>query len=238
MLSLVIPCYNESPNLELLAIKCERLVKDLIEAGIETEIILVNNGSTDSSEQKLRSLAGQFHFIRPISLDKNAGYGGGLLAGLAAAKGEIIAWTHADLQANPSDILPAIELFKTSENKNLFIKGKRKGRPLMDRLFTFGMTITSSALLRETLTDVNGQPTIFKREFLDTWEDPPKDFSLDLYTFYHAKVKGLKIQRIPVIFERRKYGSSSWNDGLRSRLKLSIATIRFVLQLRRKQKCK
>ena len=59
-----------------------------------------------------------------VSVKNNKGYGHGILAGLKVAKGEIIGWTHADLQTDPIDVLKGLDLFHNSPNPEfLFIKG-------------------------------------------------------------------------------------------------------------------
>ena len=79
-MSLVIPCYNEARNLPLLVARLrETFVRDDIEA------ILVDNGSTDDSPAVLDALLRSPSRIRSVRVEKNQGYGFGILAGLAAA---------------------------------------------------------------------------------------------------------------------------------------------------------
>ena len=83
------------------------------------------------------------------------------------------------MQTDPADILEGLKFFD-ADNQNLFVKGKRYGRPYMDVVFTIGMSIFETLFLRKPC-DINAQPTIFPREFFEDWQDPPTDFSLDLY---------------------------------------------------------
>jgi hypothetical protein len=69
--------------------------------------------------------------------------------------------------------------------------------------------------------------------FVASWINPPKDFSLDLFAVVMAQKAGLEVIRIPVRFDKRMYGSSKWNNGLRSRIKFIERTIRFSITLRR-----
>ena len=86
--SLIIPCFNEAKNLPILISRC----KDLIEK-YPVEIILVDNGSTDNSSM----LIAKYPFVKLVKIEKNEGYGNGILEDLNNASGEILAWTHADL---------------------------------------------------------------------------------------------------------------------------------------------
>ena len=103
MLSLVIPCYNEAANLPSLLERC----KELAQRG-SVEVILVDNGSTDDSPQVLARLLPAYPGCRTVRVEHNQGYGFGILAGLKAARGDILGWTHADMQTDPMDAAQGI----------------------------------------------------------------------------------------------------------------------------------
>ena len=168
--SLVIPCYNEAANLPLLLDRC----KDLA-AQPEVEVVLADNGSTDSTAELLRNLLPLYPGCRSIRVDKNQGYGFGIVSGLKAAKGKILGWTHADMQTDPQDALLGLELFE-KHGDDIFVKGRRYGRPFMDSVFTVGMSVFETFLLARPMWDINAQPTLFSRRFFETWVAPPHDF--------------------------------------------------------------
>lgn len=226
--SLIIPCFNEGDGLSALVSAC--ISADFPE---DFEIILVDNGSTDNTPSILpRLLDGQSQ-IRWVRIEENEGYGNGILFGLSQAKGNLLGWSHADLQTDPADFKTAVELFNNGETE-LFVKGQRFGRPLFDVFFTVCMSIFEMFLLRKLFWDINAQPNIFSRRFYMSWEAPPKDFSLDLYVYYLAKTSGLRVQRFPVFFGKRKYGSSHWNIDWRSKFKFIRRTIDFSFELKKK----
>lgn len=82
------------------------------------------------------------------------------------------------------------------------------------------MGVFESAYLGKPLFDINAQPNIFPRDFYESWENPPLDFALDLYAFYMARVRGLRLIRFPVRFPPRVYGESHWNTGLKAKWEL------------------
>ncbi len=228
--SLIIPCFNESKNLPTLIERCnQNHLKNI-------EIILVNNGSTDDSETILESLLMGISHIKKVKVEKNQGYGYGIIVGLREAKNEIIGWTHADLQTEPSDIINAIPLFDDNQYDRIFVKGLRKGRPLSDLFFTLGMSIFESIYLRYFFWDINAQPTLFHRDFLKEFKEPPLDFSLDLYVYFLAKKNKFNIKRFPVFFLDRLYGISHWNIDFKSKLKLIFRTVKFSSKLRKNYK--
>ncbi len=225
--SLIIPCYNEVENLPFLLERCRSL---LMHDGVE--IILVDNGSTDESSLLLLELLPNFKGCRSIRVEHNQGYGSGILAGLNAARGEILGWTHADLQTDPLDAWHGLSFFESNLDLT-FVKGRRYGRPLMDTIFTAGMSFFETALMARPMWDINAQPTIFTRSFFESWKSPPHDFSLDLYAYYQARFQGLKVCRFPVRFGAREYGTSHWNVNLSSKMKFIRRTVEFSLELKR-----
>lgn len=224
--SLVIPCYNESANLPTLIRRCQELT-----AKKNIEVVLVDNGSTDSTPKVLSELLTNEKNIRSVRVDVNKGYGHGILTGLRAARGDVLGWTHADMQTDPMDLLVGVEIFHR-EGPHCFVKGRRFGRPVVDQLFTVGMSIYESLLLGHTLWDINAQPTMFSREFFESWESPPEDFALDLYAYYLAKEKKLKVRRFPVHFGKRLHGQSSWNINWAAKKKFIRRTISYSHNLR------
>jgi polyisoprenyl-phosphate glycosyltransferase len=225
--SLVIPCYNEARSLPELVLRA----RFTAEAG-DGEVILVDNGSTDDTPEVLaRLLDPADDRVRSIRVDPNEGYGWGITSGLAAARGPIVGWTHADLQTDPADALRALAAMEGTERA--FVKGRRYGRPAADRVFTAGMSVFETALLRRPLADINAQPTMFHRALLDEWGTPPKDFALDLFAMYTAAERGFEIRRVPVIFAPRRFGTSSWNVDLAAKRKFIKRTVDFSLALRK-----
>lgn len=229
-LSLVIPCYNEAANIPLLLERCKELTSA---SGVE--VILVDNGSVDGSAEVLRTLLPRYPGFRTIRVEKNVGYGFGILSGLKAAKGDVLGWTHADLQTDPMDSLKALSIFQ-DKGQNIFVKGRRFGRPMADLVFTVGMSLFESAFLLSRLWDINAQPTFFTRKFFESWRSPPHDFSLDLYAYYMARRSKLQVHRFPVHFGSRIHGVSSWNVNWAAKKKFIERTINYSIDLRRSLK--
>ena len=232
LISLVVPCYNEAKSIPALVKDCNELINNN-----NMEIIIVNNGSTDESDLILEALIKDKKKIRVVCVCINKGYGHGILEGLKVAKGELLAWTHADLQTDLKDIVNAINLFSDSDRpEKLFIKGIRYNRPMMDVVFTVGMSIFETLLMRTRMWDINAQPTVFHRSFYESWVSPPKDFSLDLFVYFMAKKKNLTIKRFPVLFTNRVHGSSHWNVSISAKFRFIKRTLQYSFQLNKKFK--
>ncbi len=227
-LSLIIPCYNEAASLPILLDRCTSFFEYN-----NIELILVDNGSTDNSPDVLSYLLPKYPNCQTVRIPRNQGYGFGIVSGLKVAKGDILAWTHADMQTDPKDILSGLEYFQ-SIGKNIFVKGQRIKRPLSDRFFTIGMSFFESCLLQTRLWDINAQPNMFSREFFESWDNPPHDFSLDLYVYFMARRQGLPIYRFPVEFGERYHGISHWNVNFSEKMKFIRRTIAYSFELKKR----
>jgi glycosyltransferase involved in cell wall biosynthesis len=101
MLSAVIPVFNE---VESLAALCGELTHVAREHGYDLEILLVDDGSTDGSWERIEELAAADDRIRGIRFRRNFGKAAALSAGFAAARGELVLTLDADLQVDPREI--------------------------------------------------------------------------------------------------------------------------------------
>mgnify|MGYP001330672732 CR=1 FL=1 len=224
-LSIIIPCFNEGLSIEKLVNSCIENLND------EIEILLVDNGSMDNTYNNLIKLNLPENII-PLRVEKNIGYGNGILFGLKQAKGEILSWTHADLQTDLSDVLKGYNIYKNELiNRTCIVKGERKNRNIFDSFFTFSMGIYSSILLNTWLFDINAQPKIFHSSFLKKFKKPPLDFSLDLFILYYFKSKKLKVKSFPVLFKKREFGEAKGGGTFKGKMKLIKRTLIYIHKL-------
>ncbi|MBI1735320.1 MAG: glycosyltransferase [Candidatus Rokubacteria bacterium] len=229
-LSIVLPCYNEAATLPALLARYRAIWRDL-----PAELILVDNGSTDDTPGTLaRELARPEHaFARSVRVAQNRGYGHGIDTGLRAARGEILAFSHADMQCDGADVFAAYDrLIAEPDPRAVIVKGKRAPRDLSASVVTNGMAAIASGVLLRRLTDINAQPKVFHRSHLERLRRPPDGFEFDLYVLYTALRAGVRIVTVPVRFERRLHGQSRWNFGIVSRSRTILRTVGFIWKLR------
>lgn len=231
-LSIVIPCYNEENGIEPLVLELKKL--QLPPGAVEW--IFVQNGSKDQTEEKLRQYTASLPDASIVEVPVNQGYGYGIKQGLKAARGDYLGWIHADLQFSPMEIQRAYDtLGRMNEPHCVLLKGLRKNRPIVDRMFTIGMACYETLLLKQGLRDINAQPCIFSRDLYEKWNElAPDDFSLDLYAYYLAKREKARIVRWPVQQSERKAGVSKWNTGMKARWIVIQRTMAFSRELKRR----
>jgi len=226
--SIVVPCFNEAENLPGLVAAFEALRTG--DSRDDWELVLVDNGSTDGSAHVFAGLSRPW--LRVVTVPPpNVGYGHGLVTGLREAKGNWLAWTHADGQTPPSDVLRGLALLKSSGARTI-VKGRRVGRPARDIAFTTGMSVAGALLLGRWFDDVNGQPKCFPRALLDDFDAPPTDLSLDLYLLHLARRRGYRLRTIDVVFGARAHGESKWAFSFRSKAKNVARTLTAMRKMR------
>lgn len=123
MFSLIIPVYNEEGLINELA---ARTVKAIESISPNYEILFINDGSTDSTLQKLIEVRKRHSRIKIIDLSKNFGHQAAFTAGLEMAMGNYVAMMDGDLQ-DPPELLPEMYRMIKEEGYDI-VSGKRSGR--------------------------------------------------------------------------------------------------------------
>jgi len=141
-LSIVVPAFNEAGNLERFFEELEPVAREI---QLPWELIIVDDGSTDDTWEKVRTLNGRDPRVRGIRFSRNFGHQYALLAGLSRARGDAVVSMDADLQHPPQVIARLVEewrkgsqivhtLRRDSESVSLF---KRVSSRLFYRAFSF-----------------------------------------------------------------------------------------------------
>ena len=221
-LSVVIPVFNEEESLPHLA---DRLHKSLQELNKKYEVILVDDGSTDSSETVLREICRNFPYFKAIRFRRNFGQTAAIAAGLDHAKGEIIITLDADLQNDPEDI-PNL-LSRLNEGYDV-VSGWRKNRKdtfLTRKLPSFIANWLIGYATGTKLHDYGCTLKAYKTEVI-------KDVSLygELHRFIPAlaSLEGAIVTEMPVNHHERKFGKSKYNLSRTLNVILDLFTVSFL----------
>lgn len=232
---LVLPAYNEEKSLPNLLQRAVQAAESHGTTPGRFQLVVVNNGSTDDSAAVLAWLktSDLGSWFRTVNVPANTGYGAGVLAGLQATAAPVIGWSHADLQCDPGDAFRALALLRERGEKKVFVKGRRYGRRLRDRIVTAIFGLFARVLLNLRVAEINAQPKVFHRDLLPSLAGAPRDFAFDLYALYRARRSGLAIDTVDVHFPPRIHGASRWAATFLSRYKTIGRMILFMWRLRR-----
>lgn len=222
-ISVVIPLYNEEESLPELTRWIEKV---MLENGFTYEIIFVNDGSTDSSQQVIRSLAELNPNIRAIAFARNYGKSPALNVGFSKAQGDVIITMDADLQDSPDEI-PELYRMITSEGYDL-VSGWKKKRydPLSKTIPTklFNATARKVSGIKN-LHDFNCGLKAYRRDVvkhIEVYGD------MHRYIPYLAKNAGYKkIGEKVVHHQARKYGHTKFGLDRFVNGYLDLATLWF-----------
>jgi dolichol-phosphate mannosyltransferase len=130
LISVVVPCYNEAENIPVLV---KRLQHTL--AGYSFEIILINDGSTDTTQQELELFSALDSRVSYLSFSRNFGHQAALKAGIDHAQGDCIVTLDADMQ-KPPEIIPEMVALWQKGNEIVTAVSKNEGQPTLFKRWT------------------------------------------------------------------------------------------------------
>lgn len=221
-LSVVVPVYNEEENLQEFGAELAGVLQGL---GRPTEVILVDDGSEDSSYAVISHLTATCKGFKGIRLGRNVGQTAAMAAGIARANGDVIACLDADRQNDPQD-LPRL-LAKLDEDYDL-VSGWRRDRqdPWLTRRLP-------SQLANSLISWVTGVPLhdygctlkVYRSRYLKP---------LRLYGEMHrfmpafAAFLGARIAELPVSHRPRLLGRSKYGLARTFKVLLDLLTVKFM----------
>ena len=218
-LSFVIPVFNEEQSLEQLYSEIIDNIKNY-----DYEIIFIDDGSTDSSFEKMRELAENDLNVKVLKFRKNFGKSAGLQVGFEHATGDIIFTMDSDLQDNPKEIPNFIK--KIEEGYDLVTGWKKKRRdPISKTIPSKLFNSVTSGTFKLKLHDYNCGFKAYRKEVIR---------ELDIYGEMHryipalAYAKGFKVAEIPVEHRKREFGKSKYGIERYIRGFLDLLTVKLV----------
>jgi dolichol-phosphate mannosyltransferase len=216
-ISLVVPVFNEEPNLPPLAEEIRQTMQAL---GRPYEVLLVDDGSTDGSLAAMIRLASQDPALRIIRQARNAGQSAALDAGFRHARGAIVVTLDADLQNDPADIprlLARLEGGPGSPGSDTeaagacdVVCGVRVNRrdSWMRRLSSGIANAVRNRLTRESVTDVGCTLRACRAEYL---QRIPVWNGMHRFLPTLLRMEGARIAEVEVRHRPRRFGEPKYN---------------------------
>ena len=204
-LSLTLPLYDEEGNVE-------RVVEDLLvafrTARIPVTLILVDNGSRDGTRRLVQQLEANEPEVQGVYLDKNAGYGGGILAGMATARTDVVGYMWGDAQVGAEDVVRVYRRLVVDGAELSKARRVQRVDGWQRALITRVYNTTTLWLFHITSSDANGCPKLFTKRAWDRLAPQSRDWFLDPEIMIAAARLGLKKCEVDVVANPRTAGVS------------------------------
>lgn len=207
------PVYNEIDTLE-------KIVKRVLDTGLASELIIVDDGSTDGTRDLLPALEKQAK-VRVILHKRNQGKGAAVVTAIKAASGDVLLIQDADLEYDPRDY-PAL-LKPIEENIADVVYGSRflgaARRPILflNMIANRILTLMTNILYNNILTDMETGYKVFKKEVVADMTIHARGFNFE--PEFTAKIlkRKVRIFEVPITFNPRDYSEgkkiTAW-DGV------------------------
>ena len=220
-LSIIIPVYNEEKNILLLH---ERLQQVLEKQAFSSEIIFVDDGSSDGTFDQLQALVNNDPKVRVLQLRRNFGQTAAMAAGIEASSGEVLIFMDGDLQNDPLDI-PRL-LAKLDEGYDV-VCGWRKNRQDASVSRKLPSWLANRLIARVTSVYVHDYGCTLKAFKSDIFQHMRIYGEMHRFLPAYAALLGASIAEIEVTHHARQFGVSKYGISRTVRVVLDLLTVKY-----------
>jgi dolichol-phosphate mannosyltransferase len=217
-ISIVIPVYNEEENLPILAAEIRAAMAPVETAGRLYEVVLVDDGSTDTSPAVMAGLAREDPRIRILRQRRNSGQSAALDAGVRYARGEIVVTLDADLQNDPADIPRLLERMDGFDVVS-GVRAKRRDT-WVRRVSSKIANGIRNRVTHESVTDVGCTLRAMRIEYL---RRIPVFNGMHRFLPTLLRMEGARVTEVPVNHRPRLHGQPKYN--IRNRIFRALADL-------------
>lgn len=214
--SVIIPAFNEEENLPVLVEEVHRALEPL---GLDYEVLVVDDGSTDSTPEVLRGMAAEDPRLRILRMTRNSGQSAALDAGFRFARAPVLATLDADLQNDPADLPKMLETLAEGWDVVSGVRTERNDSWLR-RTSSRIANAVRNRLTHETVTDVGCTLRVYRKELTER---------IFMFTGMHRflptllRLAGARVTEIPVRHRPRLHGEPKYN--IRNRIWKALADL-------------
>lgn len=205
-ISIVIPALNEEDNVDLLV---EEVKKAIADKAISLEMIVVDDGSTDSTLAKLQAAAKVYPWVKTLHRDKAQGQSAAMYAGIQFATGKYIAMLDADLQNDPADIPNMYaEMCKGGVDLVQGDRSRNRNDNLVRRVTSWVGRTARKLILKDAVRDTGCSSRLIKAEFAK--QLPLLFKGMHRFIPVYSQMLGARIVEVPVNHRQRHAGVAKY----------------------------
>jgi len=216
-LSVIVPCFNEERTLGA----CVERLRRTVGAQYATEILIIDDGSTDGSAAVIESLSRTDAGVRAVRHARNRGKGAALRTGFEHARGRYVAVQDADLEYDPRDLIGLVEILRQGQADVVFGSRFLSGGPHRVLYFWHSMANGFLTFLSNMFTDLNltDMETCYKMVRADLFKSLPLTadrFGVEVELTARLAQARARIWEIPITYSGRTYAEGKkigWRDG-------------------------
>jgi dolichol-phosphate mannosyltransferase len=215
-LSVVIPCYNEEACLEMLHARVSAAAKGAV--GEDYEIVLINDGSRDSSWQIMRNLAAADSHVVAVNLSRNHGHQLALTAGLDLCRGDAILIIDADLQDPPELLSDMMQAMRDEDADVVYgVRRSRSGETAFKRATAHGFYRLLSRATEVAIPVDAGDFRLMSRRSLDALLAMPEQAR-----FIRGMVAWIGFRQVPFAYDRQERFAGSTKYPFKKMLRFAL----------------
>ncbi|MCP4870896.1 MAG: glycosyltransferase family 2 protein [Proteobacteria bacterium] len=205
--SLFIPFFDERESLPGAVEEALRMLRGL---DLDTELVLVDDGSSDGSEETARRYAEQNDDVRLVRHETNGGYGAALCTGFAACTGDIVSYSDADLPVAMHHFADRIALLGDCDLVAGYPLGWHKS--VRRRIYTAGYKLLVRVLLGVAARDINFSFKLVRRDLLERMRLDARTGLIDAQLLAEAVRLSARIEQVEVPYQERRHGESHFDS--------------------------
>lgn len=204
-ISAFFPAYNDGGTIASMVITADVVLRQL---GADYEIIVVNDGSKDYTDEVLRELEARFERLRVIRHEKNRGYGGALRSGFAAARKDLIFYTDGDAQYDVHELPALLAALDGADVVNGYkiSRSDPLHRIVIGRLYHHVVRLAFGLRLK----DVDCDYRLMRRAVFDRVTLECNSGAICVELMKKIQDAGFVIRQVPVHHYHRAYGGSQF----------------------------
>lgn len=216
-LTIIIPAYDEVRTIREIL----RRVDAADACGLEKELIVVDDGSTDGTQEAVQSLGNLRTPVRILVHSQNMGKGAAIRSALAAATGDIVLIQDADLEYDPRDYPALLEPILLGRADvvygNRFHGGPRRVLYFWHTLGNGALTALSNLLTNMNFHDMEVGYKVFRRAVLDRVRIRSDRFGFEPEITVKVVKLGVRVYEVPIAYHGRTYEEGkkiTWKDAV------------------------